>query len=291
MQGYFSTIWDQSSQRTVSESGIGQSLIHFITFPFEHAGHLFPASLLLLFCFHKNFLTGIKNNSFLTFISLVFLANIWVYWLSPQTRPRYLLMLYPLLFIIWSHAYFTYREKLPVINSFFNKLILVLAVVVSFCIPGALFFDLQNYVPYLLPKVISLSIAGGLISYTIYRLKTGKIFAFISLLIIVRFTFSWFVIPHRFEHLEDRKYRDIAIEMGNVSKNHPFFLFQYHPSELDIPHHDRLIFYIQRSRMEQVKFTEALSKPGYYFTFDKDLDNPKARLVKTYRNLKLYQVK
>ncbi len=291
LQGYFSTIWDQSSQRTASESGIIQSLIHFITFPFEHAGHLFPASLLLLFCFHKNFWTGIKNNPFLTFISLVFLANIWVYWLSPQTRPRYLLMLYPLLFIIWTHAYFSYREKLPGINRFFNNLMLILAVLVSICIPGALFFDLQNYVPYLLPKVITLSIAGALISYIIYRLNSTKIFAFISLLILVRFAFSWFVIPHRFEHLEDRQYRDAAIEMGNISKNQAFFLYQYHPAVLDIPHHDRLIFYIQRSRMQQVKFTEALSKPGYYFTFDKDLDNPKATLVKTYRNLKLYQVK
>lgn len=291
LEGYFSTIWDQSSRRTASEFGVWQSLTHIIIFPFEHVGHLFPASLLLLFCFHKNFLTGIKNNPFLTFISIVFLANIWVYWLSPQTRPRYLLMLYPLLFIIWSHAYFTYREKLPGINSFFNKLMLILAVMVSLCIPGALFFDLQQYVPYLLPKVIVLSVAGGLISYTIYQLKTGKIFAFISLLIIVRFAFSWFVIPHRFEHLEDRKYRDAAIEMGNISKNQPFYLYKYHPSELDIPHHDRLIFYIQRSRMQQVKFTEALSKPGYYFTFDKDLVNPKATLVKTYRNLKLYQVK
>lgn len=291
LQGYLSTIWDQSSQRTVSEFGLGQGLIHFIGFPFEHIGHLFPASLLLLFCFHKDFLTGIKNNPFLTFISLVFIANIWVYWLSPQTRPRYLLMLYPLLFIVWSHAYFTYREKLPGINTFFNKIILSLALLVTLCIPGALFFDLQNYVPYLLSKVIALSIAGGLISYTIYSLKSRKIFAFIGLLIMVRFAFSWFVIPHRFEHLEDRQYRDAAIEIGNISKNQALYLYQYHPSELDIPNHHRLIFYIQRSRMQQVKFTEELSKPGYYFTFDKDLDNPKATLVKTYRNLKLYQLK
>jgi len=291
LQGYFSTIWDQSSRRTVTEFGLGQSLFHFISFPLEHAGHLFPASLLLLFCFHKNFLAGIKNNPFLTFISIVFLANIWVYWLSPQTRPRYLMMLYPLLFIIWSHAYFTYREKLPGINNFFNKLILILSALITLCIPGALFFDLQNYVPFLLPKIICLFIAGGLITYSIFHLKTGKIFVFVSLLILVRFAFSFFVIPHRFEHLEDRYYRDAAIEMGTISKKQSFYFYQYHPSELDIPHHDRLIFYIQRTRMQQVKFTEGLSKPGYYFTFDRDLDNPKATLVKTYRNLKLYQVK
>ncbi len=291
LEGYFSTIWDQSSRRTAVEFGFLQSLIHFISFPFEHAGHLFPASLLVLFCFHKNFLPNIKQNPFLTFISIVFLVNIWVYWLSPQTRPRYLLMLYPLLFIIWSHAYFNYRKKLPVMNSLFNRIMLILAVLVSICIPGALFFDLQDYVPHLLFKVIILSITGALISYTLFRLKSGKIFAFISLLILVRLAFSWFILPHRYIHMEDRLYRDAAIEMGNISKKQNFYFYQYHPDELSIPFHDRLIFYIQRSKMQQVKFTEELSKPGYYFTFDRELDNPKATLVKTFRNLKLYQVK
>jgi hypothetical protein len=200
-------------------------------------------------------------------------------------------MLYPLLFIIWSHAYFSYREKLPVINTLFNRIILVLGVIFTLCIPGALFFDLQYYVPYLLPKVIALSIAAAFITYIIYRLKSEKLFVFIGLLIVFRFAFSWFVIPHRSEHLEDRQFIDAAIEMGDISKNREFYLYQYHPKELDIPHHHKLIFYIQRSRMQQVKFTEELSKPGYYFTFDRDLDNPKATLVKTFRNLKLYQVK
>jgi 4-amino-4-deoxy-L-arabinose transferase-like glycosyltransferase len=291
LKGYLSTIWDQSSQRTATEFGIVQSLLHFISFPFEHIGHLFPVSLLLLFCFHKNFLAGIRNNPFLTFISIVFLVNIWVYWLSPQTRPRYLLMLYPLLFIVWSHAYFSYREKLPVINTILNRTMLLLGAAVTLCIPGALFFDLQNYVPYLLPKIIALSTAAALITYIIYRLKRGKIFVFIGLLIVFRFAFSWFVIPHRSEHLEDRQSIDAAIEMGDISKNQEFYLYQYHPKELDIPYHHKLIFYIQRSRMQQVKFTKVLSKPGYYFTFDRDVDNPKATLVKTYQNLKLYQVK
>ena len=291
LEGYFSTIWDQSSRRTAVEFGLIQSLAHVLIFPFEHIGHLFPASLLLLFCFHKDFLKKLKQNPFLSYIVIVFLANIWVYWLSPQTRPRYLMMLYPLLFIIWSHAYFQYRDSLPRLNKIFNNSLLILAILVSLSIPAALFLDLQDYVPLLVPKVILLGFSAALISFIIYRLKTGKIYAFLVLLILVRFAFSWFVLPHRFVHMDSRYFRDAAIEMGTIVKDEPFYFYQYHPAEPGIPFHDRLIFYIEKTRMKQVNFTEEDTKPGYYFTFDRDLKNPKAILIKTYQNLKLYQIK
>jgi hypothetical protein len=43
--------------------------------------------------------------------------------------------------------------------------------------------------------------------------------------------------------------------------------------------------------MKQVKFTENDAKPGYYFTFDRNLKNPDAILIKSYQNLKLFQIK
>ncbi len=291
LEGYLSTIWDQSSKRTATEFGILATALHMISFPFEHAGHLFPASLVLLFCFHKDFIPGIKNNPFLKYLAIVFLANIWVYWLSPQTRPRYLLMLYPLLFIIWSHAYYTYRDKLPKTNKVFDGFLLGLSILVSTAIPAALFFDLSIYVPYLEVKVIFIFIVCCLFTWLIYKFKTQKLLAFIGLLLTVRLAFSLFVLPHRAYHKTENYYKKLAIEMGNISKGKPFFFYQYHPGELAIPFHDRLIFYIQRTRMEQVKFTENKVKPGYYFTFDRDLKDPNATLVRTYQDLKLYEVK
>ncbi len=291
LQGYFSTIWDQSSRRTATEFGFMATFLHVLTFPFEHTGHLFPASLLLLFCFHKGFLNGIKQNPFLKFITIVLLANIWVYWLSPQTRPRYLMMLYPLLFILWSHAYYTYRDSLPVINKAFNIILISLGLLLTLSIPAALFFGLQAYVPFLMLKAVTLVICCASFTWLIHRLRRSKIIAFLGLLIMLRLAFSWFVLPHRLEHNPEKYYYHAAVEMGILSKKEPFYFYQYHPAEPGIPFHDRLIFYIQRTRMQQVKFVEDDAKPGYYFTFDRDLKNPDAILVKTYQNLKLFQVK
>ncbi|WP_411272850.1 ArnT family glycosyltransferase [Daejeonella sp.] len=291
LEGYLSTIWNQSSKRTAAEFGLVPTILHMISFPFEHIGHLFPASILLLFCFHKDFIPGIKNNPFLKYVAIIFLANIWVYWLSPQTRPRYLLMLYPLLFILWSHAYSIYRDRLPKINKVFGNILLVLSILVTFAVPGALLFDLSIYVPYLELKAIVVFLTCILFTWLIYRFQTHKLLGFMGLLLAVRLAFSFFVLPHRAHHKIENKYKDAAIEMGSISKGKSFYFYQYHPDEANIPFHDRLIFYIERTRMQKVKFTEDKTKPGYYFTFDRDLNDPDALLIKNYQNLKLYEVK
>lgn len=293
LKGYLETIWDQSSQRTVERGGFWAKLLYILQFPFEHWVHLFPASLLIMFCFHKNFWKGLMQNEFLKFITIVFLANIWVYWISPLTRPRYVLMLYPLIFIIWSHAYYAYRDKYPKLNKTFDTLLFGLALLVTLSTPVALFDNLETDVKYLLVKVMTVFTGCALFTWLIYQLKTQKLLAFIGFLIIARLGFSWFILPHRFENsLEETSSKKIAIEMGKISYKKPFYFYQYHPGVLAIPFHDRLIFYIQRTRMEQVKFTESDAKPGYYFTFDRNLKNEAAVLIKTYPgNLKLFKVK
>jgi len=290
LEGYFATIWDQSSRRTATEFGFMPTAIHILTFPFEHAVHLFPASLLLLFCFHKDFLPGIKQNAFLKYTVIIFLANIWVYWLSPQTRPRYLMMLYPLAFIIWSHAYYTYRNKLPRINKTFEIILLVLACLVTISIPAALFSDLSSYVSYFEWKLFLVFALCGSFTWLIYRFRTQKLLAFTGFLIAVRLGFSLFVLPHRAHHNKESYYKNAAIEIGQITKGERFFFYQYHPVESAIPFHDRLIFYMQRTRMKPVKFTENTVKPGYYFTFDRDIKDPEAKLIKVYHDLKLYKV-
>jgi hypothetical protein len=201
------------------------------------------------------------------------------------------MMLYPLVFILWSHAYYTYREQLPVISKIVDRILLILALAVCLGIPAAYFFELQNFVTYLNIKIVFLlSISIG-ITFMIWRLKTSKLIPFITLLLVVRLAFSWFILPYRLTHLEDNYFREAAVEMGAITKGQVLYFYQYHPAEADIPFHDQLIFYLQKTRMKQVKFTEDDAKSGYYFTFDRDLKNRNAQLIKSYKNLKLFQIK
>ncbi len=293
LETYFSTIWDQSSRRTANaELTIWKRITYLLFFPFEHLIHIFPVSLLALFALHKGFVRDIKQNPFLKFITIIFLANIWVYCLSPLTRPRYLLMLYPLVFIVSSYAYYTYRDQFPRLNKIVNFSILILAMLITLAVPVALLAGIDDFVERVPIKVVVLFTLCLSATLIIWRSKTQKFLAFAGLLIFLRLGFSWFIIPHRLHLGENKYYREIAIEMGNISKGMPFYFYQFHPPVLAIPFHDRLIFYIQSTRMQGVKFVENVTKPGYYFTFDRNINMPGVELVKEYKgNLKLYEVK
>ena len=292
LEGYFSTIWNQSSQRTPATTGLGKTLLHVLQFPFEHLFHLFPVSLLVLFCLHKRFWRGLMENGFLKFITITFLANIWVYWVSSETRPRYLLMLYPLIFIVWAHAFYTYRSAFPKLDRLVKWLMFGLAAIVTVALPAVFFFGLEGYVDYLSIKAALVIVSAAFFTWLIYRFRKEYIFPFIGLLLVVRLAFSWFVLPHRLQNLDTGYYRQAAIEAGTITRGQPLYFYQYEPHVLSIPFHDRLIFYMERTRMQKVKFVATDAMPGYYFTFDRDLKNPSAELIRTYEgNLKLFKVK
>jgi hypothetical protein len=201
-------------------------------------------------------------------------------------------MLFPLLFIIWSYAYYTYREHLAKVNKVFEAILLVLCIVVTVSIPFAFYLEDKFTVSYFGLKVIALFFMAGFITFLFFKLRQHRIIAFLALLIVFRLGFSWLVLPYRFQHQDGNYYKTASREMGKLSNGSPFYLYQYHPQVESIPFYHKLIFYIQQSRMKQVKFAETDTVSGYYLTFDRNLNNPDAVLLKSYQNnLKLYRVK
>jgi 4-amino-4-deoxy-L-arabinose transferase-like glycosyltransferase len=291
LSAYFSTIWNQSSQRTAVRSNLKETIEYILIFPFDQLWQLFPASLLILFWFNKNFTAGIKSNPFLKYVSLTFLINILVYWLSPGTIPRYLIMLYPLFLIIGSHAYYSYRDQLPVASKIFGFFLLIACTLITLFIPAAFFAGLENYVKALPSKIIIIFVSCAFLSWSIYKSSSQKIIYLLIFMLVLRQAFSWFVLPYRYEENDYKMQKSFAEEAGKLSNGQPFYLYQYHPEVLSLPLHHKFIFYIERARMQPVNFIETDSLPGYYFSFDRDLQNPAATLIRIYKNdLKLFKV-
>ncbi|MEO8112131.1 MAG: hypothetical protein ABI594_18925 [Ginsengibacter sp.] len=288
---YFSTIWNQSSQRTAVQSGLKETIFYMVMFPFDQLWQLFPASLLLLFCLNKNFIMGIKANPCLTYISLIFLVNILVYWVSPMTRPRYIIMLYPLLLVLGSHAYYSYRDKLPVALKIFNTIIIILCALVTLLIPAAFFAGLEDYVKLQPLKVGIIFASCAFLTWNIYKSHTQKIIYLLAFMLVLRLGFSWFVLPHRYVHGDSKYEKMLGENAAKLSAGALMYFYQYHPEVHAIPRHHKFIFYMERQKMQPVKFIETDTLPGYYFTFDRDLINPAATLIRTYKgNYKLFKV-
>ena len=89
----------ESGKRTAAAHSLGETLGHVLVFPFEMPYHFLPWTALLLLAVHPRARRAVREHDFAGYCLVVFLVNLPVYWLSPNVYPRYLLMLFPLLFV------------------------------------------------------------------------------------------------------------------------------------------------------------------------------------------------
>ena len=114
LSNVFSTLFDESVKRTGARFGLWETVLHTAIFPFEMVYHFLPWSLMIVYLLRRDILQLLRKDDFMAFNLMVFLANIVVYWTSPEVYPRYLLMLAPLIFavFIWLHDIHTSEKSL-----------------------------------------------------------------------------------------------------------------------------------------------------------------------------------
>ena len=95
----FERLFVESGKRTAAAHTLGETLGHLVAFPFEMAYHFLPWTALLLLAVHPVARRAVREHDFAGYCLVAFLVNLPIYWLSPNVYPRYLLMLFPLLFV------------------------------------------------------------------------------------------------------------------------------------------------------------------------------------------------
>ncbi len=191
------TLFSESSKRTVVRFGWGETLLHFFSFPFEMVYHFLPWTLMIIYFFNKKIYAWIRKDPFITFNLITFLANILVYWTSPEVYPRYLLMLAPLIF----SSYFYLHQLHQEMNSWQYRFLGNLFLVVAFILPIAgllpLFLERTQATPFLYLKSGFISLGFAVLAYLYWQLKTERITVLIAMLLVGRIAFGWFVLPDR----------------------------------------------------------------------------------------------
>lgn len=227
IQEVLSTLFNESSKRTVANHGIGKTIVHFLTFPFEMIYHFLPWSIMIIYFIRKDIRTLIKQNDFLSFLLLVFLANIFIYWISPQVFPRYLFMFVPLIF-----GPFLFLHKLHSVEKtwqfrLLDRLFFFACVLIAVASLTPFFIERVQSVPYLYPLTITLAIILFFLAWLYYKLPTERLLVLVLVLLVLRISFNLFVIPDR--HGEDfgTICKNTSIEVGRKFADQDLYVYKY----------------------------------------------------------------
>ena len=187
----------ESGKRTAVAQGAWETVRHLVAFPFEMSYHFLPWTLLLVYLLRRGSWAMLKTNDFAAFCLVAFLVNIPVYWLSPNVYPRYLLMLFPLLFgsLLWLHRLHA-ADRSPVYR-WLRVLLLAVMSVGAVAIPFLPLAPQAAIVAGAWVKSVVLGGAAGAIVVAGWRREKDFLLLLCLFLLLLRIVFNLFVLPPR----------------------------------------------------------------------------------------------
>ncbi|MBN1145124.1 MAG: hypothetical protein JXA72_11915 [Bacteroidales bacterium] len=253
----------ESTDKSAIGATVMKTILHFLIFPFEVLYHFLPWTLFALFLFHGKILSKALKNNFIRYCVVIFLSNIIIYWTSPITYPRYLLMLMPLFFVVVLYMARmhtlagTVHFRIVKVLLFTMMAILMLS---SYLLPA---FSAKNLpVEQVYLKSFLILLAGGLVMmFPFMTKKANLIFSFGLMLLISRISFNLFLIPYRQSESWADKCRSDAITIAHLTKNSQLYCLT---DTIMIPN----AYYLTREREEILCFREFPEAGPYYILSD-----------------------
>jgi len=268
LQDVFSTLFDQSNRFNDKEGTILSWARHLINFPFEMSYEFAPWTLLLLLLFDKRIRQATFRDRFSVFCLIIFASNIVLYWVSADMRPRYLFMLFPLLFLTGIKAYSVAETISPKIFRLVNLVIRSMAFAGAFSLLIYVFWHETNQMAGLwliIPILFLVALSAAMLTIKIPR---QSIVLLIIVMLSVRIGFNSFNLPARINSYPDAGYREGEIIAGQLVKGHSTFILG------DTPFNHDASFYISRESGQIITRTWGISdNRACYITDEKNLVN------------------
>lgn len=197
LENVFTRLVEESGKRTAAAHGFGAAFWHVLAFPVEMSYHFLPWTLLLVYLLQPGSWALLKTNDFAAFSLVAFLVNIPVYWLSPNVYPRYLLMLFPLLFssLLWLHL--AHKTKKTLSYRGLRYVLLGLMTVCAVAIPFAPLVPDAAIVTFGWGKSLLLGAAAGAVVVGAWRNERNLLLWLAVFLLLLRIGFNLFVLPPR----------------------------------------------------------------------------------------------
>jgi len=256
------TIFHESAKRTVIRFGVLETLTHLVSFPFDTLANFAPWSFLAILLVNGHIRRNLWGNRFIRYNLLVLVANLLVYWSSPEVHPRYLLMHAPLFYTIAVSALLLAVENQPkwAKGMMFFLLGLTGLFVVALYYAS---FHIANQPQFPTDSPLG-PLFWALLATTVYVLMLRvnshptKLLALAAILVIARFDYSIYMLPVRAYTQEP--YRQQALQIADKTRDMPLYLYGSNSVQ------DGTTYYIERERGEILRRHKpnANDSPAYY---------------------------
>jgi hypothetical protein len=243
------TLWSQSVERAAAETNLWKRILSFFTFPVSLFKDILPGSLLLLLLFGGVLKKVFAQNRLIAFCCLVFAANIWIYWISPDSKSRYIYMFHGLLLLpaVWG-----FYQQQPattlrkIVEGFFRVMPWVITVLLAAALFLLPFFLKTEGVWWTLP--VGLCIA---LLFLVVSKKAGwsPVYLTVLMLILLRGPYGYITGMERAQHSQASKDKAVAIEMAKMAGDQRIFLADSTRISYTIS------YYLQRDLGKIVPFT------------------------------------
>lgn len=280
LNAYVSEMWGLTSQRTLIGRKLSGLITHVFLFPLNFLGVLFPATLFLFFLWKKEQIKKIREQPYLVFLFIAFIANFLVYWVSPGARIRYTYMFFPLAVTVLTYALYLQLEDVNWKHKAYHTLfqvLMVLFALICFVIPFVTYFDVLPHLAYTMPLF-------GLLLLSIFFLHRRaerfiKHLFVIGFIVVCRLVYDHVALPLKAENSSSAPHKTYAKEIRKITDNDgPIYVF----SQENVRTHNQVPFrfyetasYLELWRKELVIKTDQCELPGYYIFNTDNLEGRK----------------
>jgi 4-amino-4-deoxy-L-arabinose transferase-like glycosyltransferase len=219
-------LFNESAKRTFVEHGLGKTVLHLFTFPFEAIYHFLPWTLLAVYLFRRGALALVRANRFVAWNGLVLVASIVPYWLSVEVYPRYLFMHVPLAFTVLVFLHEKNRAESSAlvrrVEGAFQGLcwLLLAASFAPLLVEG--FAEQPN--AYL--KVAALAAASAVLVWCYRNWAAQRMLVVVVALLVARMGFNWFVVPNRTSIDFNNEVRRTTLAATERMGDTPIFIYK-----------------------------------------------------------------
>ena len=281
----FITLVGESNRLSDKQGTIFSWLSHLLVFPFEMSYEFAPWTVLLLLLLVKSVRQQVFAGKFIQFCLLIFISNIIIYWISADMRPRYLFMLFPLLFLILIKGYEVAKKQKTLLSKISDIIFQVLSFIGAFSLLVYLYWDETNKMEGVWQVVPLLFLIALIAALLTIKLPKQRIALLAIVILAVRIGFNSFNIPARYNSYPDAGYRQGEIEAGKLSAGFELYVLR------DTPFNHDASFYITRERKQIVTRTHEIgNKEACYISDAENLANFAAGL-KDYSVLHEFTIK